>query len=121
MRIRHNSYIRAAEYDEEDEDFLEDDETLLDEDDDLDETLDDVSDKIEDIQDTVDDIQEDDVDIETENNIENHYIAECELCQGVFISAVIENEQRPEKVSGTCPLCGKESDQYLRWVVHPAD
>lgn len=111
MRIIKNQYIRAAEGDE-----------LLDEDDTFNETLDDVSDQIEDIQDSVEDaVEEDDVDIEADNNIEGHYIAECEMCQGVFISAVIENDQKPEKVTGTCPLCGKESDQYLRWVVHPVE
>ena len=71
-----------------------------DEDDDsLNDTLDGIADDIEDIRDDVNDIQEDDPDIDMDNNIENHYIAECDRCHGVFISAVIE------------------SDQLLKWVV----
>lgn len=112
MRIKHNdSYIRAADYDD----------MLLDEDDNMAETLDDMSDQLDDLQEDVEEVQEDDIDIDVENNIEGHYIAECEMCHGVFISAVIENEQHPEKVSGVCPLCGKDSDQYLKWIVHLVD
>ena len=90
---------------------------LLDEDDSFNETLDSMSDQIEDIRDDVEEINEDDVDIDTDNNIDNHYIAECDSCHGVFISAVIENDQHPDKVSGNCPLCGKNTDQYLKWVI----
>lgn len=105
--------ISAAVVSEDDEDdaiLVEDDDTLTD-------TLEDMSDKIDDIQDAVDDIDEDTVDIETDNNIDNHYIAECDKCHGVFISAVIESDQDIEKVSGVCPLCEAETDQYLKWVV----
>lgn len=92
---------------------------ILDTDDSLDESLDEMADQIDDIQDTVEDqITQDDPHIEVENNIEGHYIAECEVCQGVFISPVLESEEEIEKVSGTCPLCGKQSDQYLKWVIH---
>lgn len=83
----------------------------------LSDQLDDISDRVEDIQDQVDEIDEDTVDIETDNNIENHYIAECDKCHGIFISAVLESDQEVEKVSGICPLCESESDQYLKWVV----
>lgn len=80
-------------------------------------TIDDISDSVDDIQDTIDGIEEDDVDIELDNNIANHYIAECDRCHGIFISAMIESDQDVERISGTCPLCNKETDQYLKWVV----
>lgn len=80
-------------------------------------TLDDVADNIEDIQDSVDDIEEDDPTIDMDNNISNHFIAECESCHGIFISATIESDQEVEKVTGVCPLCEKETDQYLKWVI----
>ena len=80
--------------------------------------LDNIADNIEDMQDVVDDaVKQDDVSIEMDNNISNHYIAECERCQGVFISAMIESDQDVDKISGICPLCEKESDQYLKWVI----
>lgn len=63
--------------------------------------------------------KEDPINIEIENNISDHYIAECEKCQGVFISATIESDQKISKVTGECPLCGEESDQYLKWVIKP--
>ena len=80
-------------------------------------TIDDVSDSVEDLQDAVDEIEEDDVDIEIENNIANHYIAECDVCHGVFISALVETDQEVDMISGVCPLCGKETDQYLNWII----
>lgn len=83
--------------------------------------IDDLADNVEDIQDQVDDIQEDDVNIEIENNIDGHYIAECDKCHGIFISAMIQSDQEVEKISGVCPLCEKESEQYLRWVVTPVE
>lgn len=84
---------------------------------DIGETIDDLADDVEDIQDTIDDVQDDDVDIELDNNIANHYIAECDNCHGVFISALVESDQEVEKISGTCPLCDKETDQYLKWII----
>lgn len=110
------STILAAE---EDEDPFADipDEDLDFGDDSLDDTLEDISDSIEDMQDSLDEIVEDDPSIEIDNNIANHYIAECEKCKGVFISAIIESDQSVEHISGQCPLCGKDSDQYLKWVV----
>lgn len=92
------------------------DEEMID-DKDLQDNLEDIQDNIEDIQDQVDGIEEDDPNIETDNNIANHYIAECDRCHGLFISAMIESDQEVEKISGICPLCEKESDQYLKWVV----
>lgn len=105
--------ITAAEGDFDDE--------ILEEDDSFEDTLDDMADDIEDMQDAVDEVTEDDVNIDNDNNIEGHYIAECEKCKGIFISAVTESDQIVTKISGTCPLCEKESDQYLRWIVKPVE
>lgn len=108
--IKASKYIYAAD-DDEDIDMLEDSE------DNIDDQLDQIADNIEDIQDTVDDVEEDDVSIDTENNIANHYIAECDNCHGVFITAVLQSDQEIEKISGICPICEKETDQYLNWVI----
>ena len=62
---------------------------------------------------------EDSPSIETDNNIAGHYIAECNRCHGVFISALMESDQHVEFLSGVCPLCEKESDQYIKWVIKP--
>lgn len=64
---------------------------------------------------------EEGVDIETDNNISGHYIAECNRCHGVFISALMESDQHVEFISGICPLCEKESDQYIKWVIKPVE
>lgn len=81
-------------------------------------SIDSISDKVDDIQDTIDDAEvEDDIDIDIENNIDNHYIAECERCHGIFISSVVESDQQLDKIHGTCPLCDRETDQYLKWTV----
>ena len=92
-------------------------------DDSFSEQLDDVADTVEDIQDTVtdDDHQEDSIDIEVENNIAGHYIAECDKCKNVFISATVLSDQVVEYVSGVCPICKEESDQYLKWVIKPVE
>ena len=66
---------------------------------------------------SIDDIHEDDPTIEIDNNISGHYIAECERCHGVFISAVTESDQEIESISGICPLCDHETTQWLNWVV----
>lgn len=83
-----------------------------------------ISDAIDDMSNTLDDMNEalqgfdeDDIDIELENNIENHMIAECEHCHGVFISSVLQTEALVEKITGECPLCGNSCDQYLKWVI----
>lgn len=98
--------ITAAE-----EDFLVNDDT------DIAETVDDLADDVEDIRDDIEEITEDDVDIEVDNNIANHYIAECDSCHGIFISALVESDQDVEKISGTCPLCDKDTDQYVKWII----
>lgn len=87
----------------------------------VEDTVDDVADTVDDIQDSIDEIQQDDTSIEMDNNIGNHYIAECDNCHGVFISATIESDQVVEKVTGVCPLCGKESEQYLKWVIRDVE
>jgi len=108
-------YVKAAEEDEEFNDMdFEDADGVMD-------ALDNVADDVEDIQDSIDDMEDDSVDIALNNNIANHYIAECDKCQGVFISAVIESDQDIDHVSGICPMCGKETDQYLKWVIREID
>lgn len=109
MRVIHskrNDYIRAA--------------SEVDSADGLADAVDDVADNLEDIQDALDDIEEDDVDIALNNNIEGHYIAECGKCQGIFISAVLESSEAIEHVTGVCPLCNRETEQYLKWVIKKA-
>lgn len=66
-------------------------------------------------------IDEDEVSIEVDNNISNHYIAECDICKGVFITSVVESDLKIEMLSGLCPICGKESDMYLKWLVKDID
>ena len=105
-------YIKAAEEDFEED--LEDSDGILD-------AIDDVADNVEDIQDAIDDVDEDDVDIAMNNNIADHYIAECDRCHGIFISAVVESDQEIDTVSGICPLCGKESEQSLKWIIKSAN
>ena len=93
------------------------DDELLDAPTDLDEAVDDLADTVEDVQDQIDDIDEDEPTIEINNNIDGHYIAECERCHEIFISAVMESDQEIDHVSGICPLCGKDTNQYLKWVI----
>lgn len=66
-------------------------------------------------------IEEDDVSIQTDNNIANHYIAECDICKGIFISSIVESDMEVDMLSGVCPVCGKESDMYLKWIVKDID
>lgn len=117
--------IYAADEDENEGFTLDDDDAGFDEemedDESMEDTLDGISDDIEDLQDDIDDIQEDDVSISTDNNIEGHYIAECDRCHGIFISAVTESDQELESIKGVCPLCDKESEQFLKWVIKPVD
>lgn len=83
----------------------------------FDDNLDNMADTIDDMQDQLDEVQEDDVNIDVDNNIANHYIVECDRCKGIFISAMVESDQEVEKISGKCPLCEKESEQYIKWIV----
>lgn len=107
----HKDYITADE-----DDIIIDEETEG-----LSDSLDAISDQVDDIQDDIDQIDEDEVDIQVNNNIVNHYIAECDACQGIFISAMIENDEIVDHITGQCPLCGKESDQYLKWIVREVE
>lgn len=118
VKVNDKRNIFAA--DEDDDDMFSPDVDDVVDDTDFNDTLDDVADTVSDIQDVVEEVQEDDVDIEVDNNITNHYIAECDNCHGVFISAMIKSDQVVEKISGVCPLCEKESDQYLKWVIEDA-
>ena len=116
IRPKYTTKVTAAEEDNFDDlDFEDDDaEGLMD-------AVDDVAESVEDIQDTMDEVDEDDVDIATNNNISNHDIAECDKCHGVFISAVLESEEEIDHVSGICPLCQKESEQYLKWIIRDVE
>ena len=80
-------------------------------------SLDDLSDSVDDLQDDMEEIREDDPNIEIENNIENHFIAECESCGGIFISAMLQSDQEIDHITGICPLCERETNQYLKWVI----
>ena len=110
--------IVAADEDEQFDDFTLDD--ADDPDAGLSDQLDAMQDQIEDVKDAVDEIDEDDVNIDVDNNISGHYIAECDKCKGIFISAVIESDQVVTSVSGVCPLCQEETTQYLKWKIVPA-
>ena len=88
---------------------------------DFSEAIDDLAENVEEVQDTIDDMDEDDPSIEVNNNIEDHLIAECERCHGIFISAILQSDMEIDHVTGTCPLCGRESNQYLKWVVKSAE
>lgn len=61
--------------------------------------------------------------IEIENNIANHLIAECANCHGIFISAMLASDQVIEGINGVCPLCNKETEQSLKWIIkkYPED
>ena len=55
--------------------------------------------------------------IEVDNNIANHLIAECQNCHGIFISAMLASDQTIESINGVCPLCNKNTEQFLKWIV----
>lgn len=116
--VASKQYIKAAG--EEDEFDIDEFEDAADSDGIMN-AIDDVADNVEELQDTVDEIKEDDVEIAINNNIADHFVAECERCNGIFISAVVDSDQVIDHVTGTCPLCGKETDQYLKWVIRNAD
>lgn len=68
-------------------------------------------------------LQQDGSAIDMDNNITNHLIAECQNCHGIFISAMIASDQLTESINGVCPLCNKDTEQSLKWVVkdYPED
>ena len=112
-------YIKAADddFDEmnDEVDFEDTEET-----DGLFDAIDDVAANVEDLQDSVDDMKEDQVEIAVNNNIADHFIAECDRCGGVFISAVVDSDQQIDHVVGICPLCGRETEQNLKWIIKSA-
>lgn len=61
--------------------------------------------------------QQDGSTIEIDNNITNHLIAECQNCHGIFISAMIASDQPVESINGVCPLCNKDTEQSLLWII----
>ena len=69
------------------------------------------------------DLQQDSSTIEVENNITNHLIAECQNCHGIFISAMIASDQLIDSINGVCPLCNKDTEQSLLWIIkdYPED
>lgn len=121
--IRTKHRIVAADEDPENDafsdfdEFADDEGELADDADTVGDSIDDMADTLDDMQDSLDDIKEDDPNIEIDNNITNHLIAECENCGGVFISAIEMSDHLMESVHGICPLCEQETDQYLKWVI----
>ena len=55
--------------------------------------------------------------IDIDNNIINHLIAECENCHGIFISAMIGSDQSVESINGVCPLCNKDTEQVFIGII----
>lgn len=119
--VKASTAIMAADDDPFDDmgfDEPEGEDIPVDDADDISDSIDDMSDTLDDLSDALHQFEDDDVDIDTENNIENHLIAECEKCHGVFITAVLQSDQAIEKISGTCPLCDTDCDQYIYWVIN---
>lgn len=113
--------IYAAEGDDEfdDEDMIDlDDEDFDEEDSEAGEDFEDDEDFEDELE---DEVELDETNLPTDNNIENHYIVECDNCHGIFISALVESDQLVRNIRGICPLCDKESDQYINWIVRKVD
>ena len=93
-------------------DSLEDAESLQD-------AASDASDAIDNLQDAVSDFSDAPADsiLNMDNNIENHYIAECDRCHEVFISAVTESDSQVDFIEGECPCCHESTKQELKWIV----
>jgi len=82
----------------------------------------DSDDVLEEVEETEDagmgeDGQQDGSTIDIDNNITNHLIAECQNCHGVFISAMLASDQIIESINGVCPLCNKDTEQFLKWII----
>jgi len=112
-----NQEERIVAADEDDEGFDYDDEGDYVDEKLVEDTVDDLEESVEEFTDLMTDFEEDDIDIEIEANISNRYIAQCDGCQDVFISALEETDQIVDKISGVCPMCEKSTDQYLKWIV----
>lgn len=91
----------------------------LDDVDSMQDTVEDMSDTLDDIQDAIEDTDTapSDTVLDMENNISDHYVAECERCHEVFISAVVESETPVDSVEGECPCCHEHTTQYLKWII----
>lgn len=116
MRKRVASFKPVMAADDEDmsvDSFLaEDTDTVSD-------AVDQMSDTLEDIQDTVDEISDSPQDtvLDMDNNIADHYIAECTRCHEVFISAVVASDTVVDSIQGECPLCHENTKQDLKWII----
>lgn len=131
--LKHRSVMAAEEdefdapnFDDTEDDFNDaefEDEEVVEEDVDPDTLIDSINNiqkAIEDVREQIEDVEQDDIDIAMNNNITDHYIAECDRCKGVFISAVSATDTPVESVTGQCPLCKKETTQYLNWIIKEA-
>ena len=67
--------------------------------------------------------QQDGSTIDVDNNITNHLVAECQNCHGIFVSAMLASDQIIESINGVCPLCSKDTEQFLKWIIkdYPED
>lgn len=90
---------------------------LLEDFDGISDDLEELSDSVDDLQDSIDDVNPDPINIEMYNNIADHYIAECDLCQGVFITSLMESDAHIDSIHGICPICNQESEQFIKWIV----
>lgn len=90
---------------------------LLEDFDGISDDLEELSDSVDDLQDSIDDVNPDPINIEMYNNIADHYIAECDLCQGVFITSLMESDAHIDSIRGICPICNQESEQFIKWVI----
>lgn len=79
--------------------------------------IDNLADSVDELQDSIDEVTQDQTELEIDNNISNHYICECDQCHNIFISAIIESDQEIDHVTGVCPVCEKESEQRIKWVI----
>lgn len=79
--------------------------------------IDDLADSVDDLKDSIDEVKKDQTELEIDNNIANHYICECDQCHNIFISAIIESDQEIDHITGVCPVCEKESEQRIKWVI----
>lgn len=83
-------------------------------------TIGELSDNLAELKESLSEFEEDEVDIEVLNNITDHYIAECEKCHNVFITAIEESGEEIHDISGICPVCDEESIQKIKWVIRDA-
>lgn len=117
ISIDSSDILGAKPSEDTDPDLIDDLSDIEFDEDSLDQNIDDIADGIDSIQDQIDDIDPDEPNIDVDNNISNHYVAECDRCHGIFISAVIQSDQLVDSISGVCPLCEKDTTQRLKWVV----